>query len=105
MAVAEDVRLDLDHVADDPLDRVPAAIELRLDPLDHHPVAGELEQALLVRLARRLAAPGDRLQRRRRGRGTRAALSGSMLIGSAGLERQRRAVRRDVLEAADAAAA
>ena len=103
VAVAEDVRLDLDHVARDPLDRVPAAVELRLEPLDHHPVAGELEQALLVRRGRRLAAPGDRLQRRgvAAEHAERQRLQADRL---AGLERQRLAVRRDVLEAADAAA-
>ena len=95
--------LDLDHVARDPLDRVPAAVELRLEPLDHHPVAGELEQALLVRRARRFAAPGDRLQRRgvAAEHAERQRLQADRL---AGLERQRLAVRRDVLEAADAAA-
>ena len=82
VAVAEDVGLDLDHVADHPLDRMPAAVELRLDPLDHDPVGGERPQALLAR-------PGE-------GRGGRRRRPASLRLGPApedpelqGLERDR----------------
>ena len=41
MAVAEDIRLDLEQVADDPLDRKAPTIELGLDRLDRHPIGSE----------------------------------------------------------------
>ena len=59
VAVAEDVRLDLDHVADHALDRMPSAVELRLDPLDHHPVARQARTGV----ARRHRGPASRAAR------------------------------------------
>ena len=100
MAVAEHVGLDLDHVADHALDRMAPAVELGIEMLDHDPGAGELEQALLRGLLRRLGDPRGRLQ----GLGVAAEdaqRQGLEADRFARLERCRRAIGRDVLEAAD----
>jgi hypothetical protein len=56
VAVAEDIGLDLDGIADHGLDGKAAAIDLRRYPLDHDAIRRELAQAVLR----------SRLQRRRR---------------------------------------
>ncbi len=61
VAVAEDVGLDLDHVADHALDRMAAAVELGLDPLDHHRLRASSSRR--CSLARGAALPTARATR------------------------------------------
>jgi hypothetical protein len=43
VSIAEDVRLHLNYVPDDPLDGVTPAIQFRGNPLDYHAVGGQPE--------------------------------------------------------------
>ena len=101
VTVAEDVGLDLDHVAHHPLDRMAATVELRLDALDHDAVGGELQKALLARLRGGLGEPRRHLARGQRLAAEHAQLQRLERDRLAGLEGRRRNVGRDILELAD----